>query len=63
MGTSQARSECREGEVYLSDVQHWNTQDLMFQSKLSEASYDTKLTKKVIVYGSGSEHIANYLQK
>ena len=35
----------------------------MFQSKLSSATYDTKLTKKVIVYGTGSDHIANYLQK
>lgn len=57
------RSECREGEVYLSDVQHYNNQDLMFQSKISEATYDTKLSKKVIVYGTGSEHISTYLQK
>jgi hypothetical protein len=35
MGNSQARTECREGEVYLSDVQQWNNQELMFQSKLS----------------------------
>lgn len=38
----------------MSDVQQWNNQELMFQSKISEATYDTKLTKKVIVYGTGS---------
>ena len=35
----------------------------MFQSKLSSANYDTKLTKKVITYGTGSDYVENYLQK
>ena len=49
---TQQRHEPTANEVYLSDVQHYPANDLMFQSKLSTTSIDTKLNRKVIVYGS-----------
>lgn len=48
----QARQEPASNEAYLSDVQHYPASDLMFQSKLSTSSVDTKLTRKIIIYGS-----------
>ncbi len=62
MGNAQKKDKDNK-EVYLSDVQQWGTQDLMFQSKLSSVAYDTRLTKKIITYGSGSDGVASYLQK
>lgn len=62
MGNAQ-RQEEPDREVYLSDVQQWGSQDLMFQSKLSSVAYDTRLHKKTVTYTSASENIANYLQK
>lgn len=50
--------------MYLSEVEQWGAQDLMFQSKLtSSVSYDTKLLRKVFRFGSGTDYVANYLQK
>lgn len=50
--------------MYLSEVAQWGGQDLMFQSKLSSSvSYDTKLLRRVFRFGSGTDYVANYLQK
>lgn len=62
MGNTQGSQEL-DREVYLSDVQQWGNEDLMFQSKLSSVAYDTRLNKKTVTYTSASENIANYLQK
>lgn len=50
-------------EIYLSEIQHRSTQDLMYQSKLSSTNYDTKLIKKIFKFGSGSDYVASYIQK
>ena len=50
--------------MYLSEVAQWGGQDLMFQSKLSSSvSYDTKLLRRVFRFGSGTDYVANDLQK
>ncbi len=50
-------------EVYLSEIQHRSPQDLMYQSKLSCSNFDTKLSKKIFKFGSGSDYVASYIQK
>lgn len=49
--------------MYLSELQQWRQDELMFQSKLSpSASYETRLVKRVFSFNSASDNITSYLQ-
>ncbi len=52
-----------QNEIYLSEVEGWGSNQLMFQSKLSSVGYETKLIRKVFVFNSSSDNVNGYLQK
>jgi len=53
-----------ESQVLLTELQAYNQDELMFQSKLSSsANYDTRLLKKTISFNSSSDSITSYMQK
>jgi hypothetical protein len=54
MGNYEVKSRLCDNEVYLSEVQYMGQTDLMFQSKLSTYSNETKLIKKLYPFNSSS---------